>query len=174
VKTEGQIKQKVKQVVYRHRKAFIRHGLARHPGNCTYNERVTLPIHMSNRATLHICGYCSDGENPNNIVCDASMGGDRQAADCPYFEARRSAEDLKEQFNEDLGIDGGSPKEIGYIAKEYPDVAALLWVMGPGKGTNADEPDGEEQPNILALFGNGEDLGDVPERPLVEDDEDES
>jgi hypothetical protein len=174
VKTEGQIKQKVKQVIFRHRKAFIRRGLARHPENCVYNERVKLPVHMSNRATLHICGYCPDGSTPNNVVCDASMGGDRQAAECPYFEAHRSADVLKEEFNDLLGIDGGAPKEIGFIAKEYPEVAALLWVLGPGKGANSEAPEDEEQqPNILALFGSGEDLGDVPERPLVED-EDES
>ena len=106
MKTEGQIKQQVKQVVYRRRKAFIRHGLARHPENCTYTERVKLPIHMSNRATLHICGYCSDGKTPNNIVCDTSMGGDRQAAECPYFEARRSAEELKAEFIYELTKNG--------------------------------------------------------------------
>jgi len=171
VKNDGQIKQKIKQVVYRHRKAFVRHGLARHPENCSYNKRVTLPVHMSNRAALHVCGYCPDGETPNNVVCDASMGGDRQAGECPFFEAKNTAEALKEEFNENLGINGGAPREIGYIAKEYPDVAALLWVMGPGKGVNVEEPEEEGQPNILALFGNGEDLGDVPERPLVEDDD---
>ena len=171
MKTDGQIKQKIKQVVYRHRKAFVRHGLARHPENCVYNERVTLPVHMSNRATLHVCGYCSEEGVPNNVVCDASMGGDRQAADCPFFEASKTAKALKEEFNENLGIDGGAPREIGYIAKEYPDVAALLWVIGPGSGANVEEPEDEEQPNILALFGNGEDLDDVPERPLVEEDD---
>jgi hypothetical protein len=171
VKTEGQIKQKVKQVIFRNRKAFIRHGLARHPENCTYNERVSLPVHMSNRATLRICGYCPEGDTPNNVVCDASMGGERQAAECPYFEAHRSAASLKEEFNDLLGIEGGTPKEIGVIAKEYPEIAALLWVLGPGKGANVEEPEEEEQPNILGFFGNGEDLGDVPERPLVEDDD---
>ena len=169
MKTEGQIKQKVKQVVFRHRKAYIRHGLARHPGNCFFNRRVHLPVHMTNRVVLHICGYCSD--TPNNVVCDATMGGDRQAAECPYFEARKTADQLKDEFNEKLGVDGGPPREIGYIAKEYPDVAALLWVMGPGKGTNPEEPEEGEQPNILALFGSEEDLGDVAEHPLVEDDD---
>lgn len=170
MKTEGQVKQKVKQVIFRHRKAFVQRGLARHPENCTYNEKVRLPVHMANRATLRVCGYCPDGSTPNNVVCDASMGGERQAAECPYFEARRSADALKDEFNRRLGLDG-SAVEIGYIAKEYPDVAALMWVMGPGKNANRDEPAPEPQGNILAFFGDAEEPADLPDRPLVEEPE---
>ena len=117
MKTEGQIKQKVKQVIFRNRKAFIRHGLARHPENCAYNERVKLPVHMANRATLHVCGYCPDEGDPNNVVCDASMGGDRQAAECPYFEADRSADALKEEFNDLLGVVPGHVKMVIQLVK---------------------------------------------------------
>lgn len=170
MKTDGQIRQKIKQVVFRHRKAFVRQGLARHPGNCAFNTKVTLPLHMANRATLHVCGYRSEEKTPNNVVCDATMGGERQARECPWFKTCRSAEELKGDFNDRLGVDGGAPKEIGYIAKEYPDVAALLWVMGPDKGVNPEEPEEKKEANILGFFGSGEDLGDVPERPLVEED----
>jgi hypothetical protein len=177
VKSEGQIKQKVKQVIFRHRKEHIQQGLSRRPENCGYNEKVRLPVHMANRATLHICGYCPTGDTPNNVVCDSTMGGDQQAAECPYFENRLEAEALKDEFNRKLGIDGGIPREIGYIAKEFPDVAALLWVMGPAKGGNtaAPEPVPEPQGNILAFFGDGDDdePEDLPERPLVEDDDDD-
>lgn len=170
MKSEGQIKQKIKQVVFRHRKAYIRHGLARHPENCTHNQKVSLPVHMSNRATLRICGYCPEGGEPNNVVCDSTMGGERQAGECPFFEPNRSAENLKEEFNRKLGLNGEDPVEIGYIAQEYPDVAALLWVLGPGKPANVKEPpEPPNEANILAFFGDGEDVGPVPERPLVEE-----
>lgn len=169
MKSEGQIKQKIKQVVFRHRKAYIRHGLARHPENCRYNQKVRLPVHMANRATLRVCGYCPQGKSPNNVVCDSTMGGERQAAECPYFEAGRSADDLKDEFNQKMGLNGEAPVEIGYIAQEYPDVAALLWVLGPRKPANVKEPEEEKnEANILAFFGDGEDLEEVPERPLVE------
>lgn len=172
MKAEGQIKQKVKQVIFRHRKAYIRAGLARKPRNCLHNDKVRLPIHMSNRATLNVCGYCPDGETPNNFVCDSSMGGDKQAADCPFFENRTTAEDLKEEFNRKLGLNGEAPVEIGYIAKEYPDIAALMWVLGPGdreQNPEAPKKNQGEGENILAFFGDGEDVGAVPERPLVEE-----
>ena len=174
MKTEGQIRQKVKQVVFRHRKEYVRQGLARRPANCAYNETVRLPVHMSNRATLSVCGHCPDGLGRNNVVCDATMGGDAQAADCPYFHERRSAEALKEEFNAKLGLNG-SAVEIGYIAKEYPDVAALMWVMGPGRPVNTEPPppEPEIQGNILAFFGDEEEPEDLPERPLVEEEPDE-
>lgn len=171
MKSEGQIKQKAKQVIFRHRKEYVRHGLARRPENCAYNEEVHLPVHMSNRATLRVCGYCANGDGRNNVVCDSTMGGDKQAQNCPYFKAERTAKTLKADFNKKLGLSGSDPVEIGYIAKEYPDVAALLWVLGPGKEQNTKEPaPEEEQSNILAFFGDPDDEPeDVPERPLVED-----
>jgi hypothetical protein len=177
VKSEGQLKQKAKQIIFRHRKAYVQRGLAKRPENCSHNRKVSLPVHMANRATLSVCGYCPDDGAPNNVVCDSTMGGDRQAGECPFFEARRTAEALKDEFNRKLGLNGHAV-EIGYIAKEYPDVAALLWVMGPGKPANreAPPPEPENQGNILAFFGDfadelAEEPDDVPERPLVEDDD---
>jgi hypothetical protein len=164
VKTEGQIKQKAKQVVFRHRKEYIRQGLAKRPENCLYNEEVRLPVHMANRATIHVCGYRSEGCR-NDVVCDSTMGGDRQAQECPYFQIRRGAEALKDEFN------GRISRGIGYLAKAYPDVAALMWVMGPGKEESARGPevDPESRGNILAFFGDQEEPEDLPERPLVEE-----
>lgn len=172
MKSEGQIKQKVKQVIFRHRKAYMKRGLSKRPENCIHNHRVTLPVHMANRASLGVCGYCGE-DGPNNVVCDSTMGGDKQAAECPYFQERSSAEDLKEEFNRKLGLDGEKPVEIGYIAKEYPDVAALLWVMGPGKTVNREVPPPESKSNILAFFGDEDEPDHVPERPLVEEEEED-
>jgi len=165
VKTEGQVKQKVKQVVFRHRKEYVRRGLAQIPDNCGHNRVVHLPQHTGNRATIRVCGL----EN-NDVVCDASMGGDAQARGCPHFKCQNTSNSLKTQFNIQLGLNGETV-EIGYIAKEYPDVAALMWVMGPDKNANREEPEEEEDPqgNILAFFGDAEEPENLPDRPLVED-----
>jgi len=178
VKSESQIKQKVKQVIFRHRKRYVQEGLARHPQNCVHNDKIHLPVHTSNRATIRVCtwgiahvkspGEGHDGEAWNNRVCDASMGGEQQAVECPFFTPCSTADELKAEFNENLGIEGGTPKDIGYIAKHYPDVAALLWVLGPSKGARTEDPE-DEDPNILAFFGKGEGVTEVPERPLVEE-----
>jgi hypothetical protein len=169
VKTEGQIKQKLKQVIYRHRKNYVERGLEQRPENCSYNEPVRLPLHTANRAVIRVCGYCPDGSNRNAVVCDSSMAGDRQAAECPYFHHRKSGEDLKDEFKSKLGLDG-STVNIGLIAKEYPDVAALMWALGPGKNVDRKAPSDSKGPGILAFFGeNIEEPDVVPERPLVED-----
>jgi len=169
MKSEGQIRQKVKQVIFRHRKEHVRQGLVKRPTNCRYNEEVRLPANMANRATIRVCGY-HPAEYRNNVVCDSSMGGDPQATECPYFQPLHSPEDLKEEFNAKLGLNG-TTVEIGVIAKEYPDIAALMWVMGPAKNVNTEEPDSSEENTILAFFGNGEEPEELPERPLVDDDE---
>lgn len=153
MKTEGQINHMVKQRIFRHRKTYIKHGLARHPENCTFNDPVRLPVHMSNRAIIRVCGYCPEGSDPNNVVCDSTMGGERQAGECPYFEAHRSAEDLKKEFNDKIGIEEGTPQTRKYVEENYPDVAYLMWALGPSKKTNTQDPAQEDQNEILDLFG---------------------
>lgn len=174
MKSEGQIKQKLKQVIYRHRKNHVERGMARRPGNCAYNHAVRLPVHTGNRAVIHVCGYCPDGSTPNAVVCDSSMAGDRQAQECPYFHNRTTAEGLKDEFKSKLGLDG-SAVNIGVIARDYPDVAALMWALGPGKNANKKVPKDPDDSGILAFFG--EQLAvepeEVPERPLVEDDDEQ-
>lgn len=172
MKTEKQVRQKAKQVLFRHRKEHVRRGLAQRPHNCAHNQKVTLPIHMANRATLGVCGLCLEANQPRNVLCDSSMGGDEQAANCPYFQAAKTAKVLKEEFNHSLGLDGESPVQIGIIAKEYPDLAALMWVLGPQKNMRTGLPEEDEDGSILAFFGDDSDELDdsVPERPLVEDE----
>lgn len=169
MKTEGHVRQKIKQVIFRHRKEYVRQGLARRPENCAHNRVVRLPVHTGNRATIRVCAYTSK-EETNDFVCDSTMAGDEQAEQCPFFECRHTASTLKSGFRAKLGLDG-SPVKIGVIASEYPDVAALMWVLGPDKDANTKAP--EEKPeNILAFFGDGEEEepASLPERPLVEED----
>lgn len=168
MKTEGQVRQKLKQVIFRHRKEFVHAGLARRPQNCAHNRTVRLPVHTGNRASLRVCNYRL-GDDEMNVVCDPTMAGDEQAQECPYFSCRQTASSLKEEFKAKLGLDGSSV-QIGVIASEYPDVAALMWVMGPGKNVDVHDPD-EPQENILALFGSDalEEPERLPRRPLVED-----
>jgi hypothetical protein len=97
------------------------------------------------------------------------MDGDRQAEKCPYFENLREAEELKTDFKRKLGLDG-NVVNIGLIAKEYPDVAALMWALGPGKPVDKKDPANPSDPGILAFFGGPiEEPAVIPERPLVED-----
>lgn len=168
MKSESQIKQKLKQVIFRHRKSYVADGLAKAPKNCAHNRRITLPVHTGNRASIGICG---DPSIPLTCVCDSTMGGDLQAQECPYFSKLHTAQGLKEEFTTKLGLDG-TLVQIGFIAKEYPDVAALMWALGPGKNVDKKPPEDSEDAGILAFFGDQEDEPDnIPERPLVEDED---
>lgn len=151
MKTEGQIKQKLKQVVYRHRKKFISSGMAKKPANCLYNRAVRLPVHTGNRATIRVCGLVQNGEHVCNVICDSTMAGDRQAEKCSFFENKDTAEELKKQFKAKIGLDG-SAVSIGEIAREYPDIAALMWVLGSGS-LSEEDPHKSEDEGILAFFG---------------------
>ena len=169
MKSEGQVKQKLKQVIYRHRKSHVERGMARLPENCRSNRRVSLPQHTGNRTSLGVC-YCE--EIADQRVCDSTMAGDVQAQNCPYFEDLHTPEVLKDAFTRKLGLDG-TVVNIGVIAKEYPDVAALMWALGPGKNANKKEPEEPGDLGILAFFGEQLEEPDVvPERPLVEDSDD--
>lgn len=168
MKTESEIKQKLKQVIFRHRKNYVQERLSRRPENCEHNRVVRLPVHTGNRASLRVCGYISDDGDTNDVVCDSTMAGEKQAQECPFFECGKDAKELKEEFKNRMGL-GKEVVPIGVIAKEYPDVAALKWALDPGK-TDPEEPE-EADTSILAIFG--EDPQNLPDRPLVEDEETE-
>jgi hypothetical protein len=172
MRTHGQIRHKLKQLIFRHRKKFVEKGLAQRPHNCEHNGVVRLPVHTSNRATIHICQYMGEDKEWNNRVCDSSMGGDEQAKGCPYYAGCHTPESLKADFNKKLGLDG-EPVASGALAQEYPDIVALMWVMGtPKKNGAVDvEPEGA---SILAFFGSDPEEPDtVPDQPLLEETPDE-
>jgi hypothetical protein len=179
MRTDGQIRHKLKQLIFRHRKKFVEKGLSQKPHNCKHNGVVRLPVHTGNRATIHVCtwgvghvvepGKGHDGENWNNRVCDSSMGGDEQAQECPYYEGCHSPESLKAEFTRKLGF-GDNQTSSGQLAQEYPDLIALMWVLGTAKKKNGADNSMPEGDGILAFFGSDvEEPDEVPDEPLLEE-----
>jgi hypothetical protein len=170
MKREGQIRHKLKQVIFRHRKKFVEKGLSRRPENCAHNGVVRLPVHTGNRATIRVCQYRDeDTDEWNNRVCDSTMAGDEQARHCPYFECGNTPDVLKATFSKKLGL-GGEEVKSGALAQEYPDIIALMWVL-ESEQKNKKKPD-EPKSNILAFFGSEESEPEVvPEEPLLEDED---
>jgi len=165
MRRESQIRHKLKQVIFRHRKKYVEQGLSPRPENCEHNIVVRLPIHTGNRATIRVCAY-SDDEIDNDVVCDSTMGGDQQARKCPYFNCCHTPETLKDEFSQKLGL-GDAVTQAGVLAKEYPDIIALMWVLGTGK-QNGDKPP-DNQSNILAFFGSDDiDTSAVSDEPLLD------
>lgn len=105
------------------------------------------------------------------MVCDAALGGLRQAQNCPYFENRFSVDKLKSEFSSKLGLDG-TPISLGDLAREYPDIVALNWVLGQQKkGTMEETPTTEKGKGNLLVLMPGDSLEepeDLPEQPLLD------
>jgi hypothetical protein len=168
MRTDGQIRHKLKQLIFRHRKKFVEMGLAQRPQNCKHNGVVHLPVHTGNRATIHVCQYHSEKGEWERRVCDSSMSGDEQARECPHFKGCHTPESLKADFTRKLGL-GDDQTSSGQLAQEYPDLIALMWVLGTAaKKKNGDNsmPEGN---GILAFFGSdAEEPDEVPDEPLLE------
>lgn len=171
MKREGQVRHKLKQVIFRHRKKFVEKGLSRRPENCAHNGVVRLPLHTGNRAKIRVCRFVKETGDWNNRVCDSSMAGDKQAVECPHFECKNTPESLKEEFSVKLGLNGEAI-EPGVLAQEYPDVIALMWVLDTEKKSKKVED--SPKVDVLALFGT-EAVAEIPENdnPLLEDTQSE-
>lgn len=112
MKSEGAIRQKLKQARFRHLKKILQADLSTLPINCEHNRILDLPdIEVS------ICSLYA-------TVCDEQYGGREIARECPKYQGRYEKEKLKEDFLLLM-----TESSIGTIAVEYPDIAALMWVL---------------------------------------------
>lgn len=120
----GAIRHKLKQVIYRHLKRRLETDLAERPENCVYNHTVMDPYNQAHDrfpAPLHVCIH-TDMEVR---LCDSRWGGNEKAKNCPYFRASQDKDEVKDEFKEFMRT-----APLPEIAAEYPDVAALMWVLG--------------------------------------------
>lgn len=136
MKSEGNIRHKLKQVAFRHRKKFVAEGLAILPSNCKWNRPLSTPEGENIRA----CTFKQGTEDWNAKVCDEAFQGVEQAETCPYFECCNTPEELKSQFNRMIGLEGG-PKPLSQLSTQgYSDLTALLWVL---EGDVEPNPEGD-------------------------------
>ena len=112
----SKVKQKLKQVKFRHLKEYLSENLKEDPRNCAHNEITTSPT-----GEVGTCAY--DGSSFFGNICDVSFNKD-MSRDCGLFCPTKSKELLKKEFFE--FIDNSS---LGEVAKEFPDVTALIWVL---------------------------------------------
>jgi len=79
-----------------------------------------------------MCFYVLEGK-PRAVPCDERIKGCgiEQAKRCPFWEPRRGREDVRAEFRSTL--ESGN---LALIAAEFPDAAALMWVLeeGPNYG----------------------------------------
>jgi hypothetical protein len=135
VKTEGAIRHKLKQVRFRYLKQCIEAALERRPENCAHNGATEGMVASD---TVRVCFAQIDVPGRKVVLCDERFGGCARAEACPSFTPRHVKADLKEGFYAEL--EGLSFPEIAY---NYPDMAALLWVIAD-EGLEVPTPDPHE------------------------------
>jgi hypothetical protein len=136
MKTEGQVRHKLQQVIYRHLQRAIRTAVSRRPENCIHNGKVQLP-----RGELRFCQLYWDGDGSVS-PCDESFNGLDQCARCQEFKRGRTKEKVREEFAAFL-----KNSDLAVIAAKYPDVTAMMWVLdlgGPGVSEMVVDDDTQE------------------------------
>ena len=127
VRSPSQIRQQLKQVLYRHLQRILRANYRKAPETCCYNR---LEVVAGTGARVGVCRW--DGTNredvkasPRGKVCDARVFGcQAMATSCSWWRPLREKTALKTEFR---GLIASGDR--GRIAASYPDVAALMWVL---------------------------------------------
>jgi len=123
-RSPSQIRQQLKQVLFRHLQREIRDNFRESPEACYYNHLTGIG---GSSEKIGICRYeGSIKENsPRGKVCDTRVAGCiNQARACKCRQPFRTKEEVKTAFRELM-----SSNDRGKIASQYPDVAALMWVL---------------------------------------------
>lgn len=123
MRTEGQIRHQLKQVTYRHLQRRLRDNFRSYPEGCANN--VATPLGEGEGSFVGLCGALRSDGTPRNIPCDSRIAGcSEMARECPLFVPLLTKEQIKDEFKALV-----QSEDRGLIAAQYPDIAALLWVL---------------------------------------------
>jgi len=126
MRSQGQIQHQLKQVVFRHLQKKLRANFKKRPDTCGHNRQVEL----DDCTVVHLCGVLASDGTPRNVPCDARIPGcSEMARECPLWVPVKTKDEVKAEFH---GVIQSGDR--GLIASEYPDIAALLWVLDDPQG----------------------------------------
>lgn len=126
---DKKLKNKYKQLKYQHLKKLYHKNLSALPSNCKYNKSIELP----NKQKINICGFNLD----DNFEVDLCYRPEH-AKNCNAFCAKKSKEDVYDEFVKDL-------RDDQQRATLYKDINTLYWVYPDLKF--------DEFPDKLSLWG---------------------
>ena len=122
MKTQGQVLQKIKQVKFRYLKKYLKKYLQQKSENCLFNRPSFLGV--EGIESVSICGFGMEKADWVASPCDFRFNDDL-AKTCPKYEALHTKESLKKEFEESV-----SSLSLPEVALRFPDLAALMWVLG--------------------------------------------
>ena len=155
MKPEGAVRQKLKQVRFRHAKRELDVALTRTPSTCEHNAVLDVP-------GVGEVGVCS---LTRGVLCDAGRGADL-APGCATYSCKYTKEGMKEV------LEAAFDAPISEVAAKYPDAAALMWVLtdenlSDPAPTFMTDPFGESGVLVGTFFGVQVWAGSVGERGLL-------
>ena len=116
MRSQGQVRHKMKQVLFRHLQKKLRAAFRHRPDTCIHNQEVS-----GEGLQVFVCG-CPEN---TRVLCDARVQASLdQALSCPWWKPVKGKDALKADFQALI-----QSSDRGLIATEYPDVAALLWFL---------------------------------------------
>jgi hypothetical protein len=123
VRNPGQIRQQLKQVIFRHLQRELKESFKRTPERCRFNQ----DHDVKGLGIVHLCMFADrDKDKPRKMLCDTRQwGGLRQARNCSQWSPKLSKELIKARFRDRLA----DPVQR---VQHYPDIAALMWVLDGG------------------------------------------
>ena len=143
MKVEAAVRHKLRQVLFRHLKRSLATSLQKLPHTCIHNGRpraLTLP-----RLCLLGAGHAGTWAG---VTCDADTpGGVEQAKACPYWEPRRTKDEIKAAFKMLVSQNPAA------VAAEFPDAAALMWVLDNEAVLDWDLEDPDPEVTVVAEDG---------------------
>ena len=134
IQSEGQVRHKLKQVLYRHLQKRIRAGLRKYPATCLHNQRVEVEGRVLGFARCSIDG---------SRVCDECLvGGAKTARGCGDWSPRQTKEEIRVAF------EALCSKGRAVVAFHFPDAGALMWVLGEDVGYTLPPEDDEGEEGV--------------------------
>lgn len=122
MRQRSEVKAKLRQVIYRHLQKKLRDNFKQRPETCCYNRQLVLD--EATGSTVSLCGLMNARGEPRNILCDGRVPECLEMArECPSWSPIQTKQQIKEAHEELMAAGRGE------IATEYPDIAALLWVL---------------------------------------------
>lgn len=139
----SKVQHRLKQLIFRHLQKRLRANFRQGASTCRHN--VPFDLDEEGDTCIGRCGLVQPDGTPRGIICDARIDHDRVAKDCPLWAPLQTKAEIQEEFealvrNPDLGV----------VASEYPDIAALRWVLSdPAEGPD-ELPTSEELSKVDA------------------------
>lgn len=125
LRSSSQVRQKLKQAMFRHLQRELQDNFKTIPEGCFHNHFTSIGGSPERVGICRFEGALPDDlVSPRGKVCDTRVAGCvMQARACKGWSALRTNVEIKTDFRNLMMA------ERGVIAARYPDVAALMWVL---------------------------------------------